>query len=809
MTALAAGFVLLAGLTWGLLSLAWPEAPVHVHVRWKTDVTEAERVALERRFRLTGAVHSEGTSWEYQLVDSSTANIRNIVQNARVDDTSHLNRIRYRPELAQDRVRQIWLYSLAVGGIGSLLLLALAVAFPRAPSFRPGSLSEFKAGLSPSTPAIAPTSSWRTSATALGTGALAAVAMTSFASAPLLSAAGALMVVYVGGYVAGSLLVQRMDGVSLAVIRTIAGLLLTTMGFLLSLVLSTPWFIGPGVIVSAAVCVRRRAAFAWPPADIKVGADGAAAALVAIVLLSPIAITFLYMAPGSFPPVFYNVDTGYFLEKVHALVAATSYPPESLSNVGIRRTYHYGTQAMAALVSRSSGLPPHQSTFLIVLPLLAIGVVAAAVAAARHVSPALPRAVAVPLLLISAPALSTPFWGTLGPHLWAAFTSRDLAFDRATGDYSLWGFLSNEGQNVGGDFLILGAVAGIAAARSWGWLLAAFLIGSAILVKTPVGIALFAGFLLAEFWRAVVAKRVWPSPQVLLASAVFAATCLPFFLISFESEYRLEIAPLPHLLDVVRSGWLAGFVVDVFWLFLPALIVVAAGITDPDKRSAPILAMAIAPIVIMNTTRLDNVSTGAGGTGGDWVQILHPIPFLLHAFALSLASRCWRELNRWRRTAVLVLMASVILPVTVAAARYSLALVRNPQSGHEFVDNRSLAAALSAVGTTGSMIVTNDLRYPAEGFARDDRQMQIPALFGHQAFAVNYAHEAVEERRALQDLLRQPDWSDAIPQAARTHHWTHLLIRKDYVHPTPIPLERVFENDSYAVYRFAEEPAAP
>ena len=32
------------------------------------------------------------------------------------------------------------------------------------------------------------------------------------------------------------------------------------------------------------------------------------------------------------------------------------------------------------------------------------------------------------------------------------------------GDYSLWGFLSNEGQNIGGDFLVLSSVAGIAAA---------------------------------------------------------------------------------------------------------------------------------------------------------------------------------------------------------------------------------------------------------------------------------------------------------------------------------------------------------
>ena len=81
--------------------------------------------------------------------------------------------------------------------------------------------------------------------------------------------------------------------------------------------------------------------------------------------------------------------------------------------------------------------------------------------------------------------------------------------------------------------------------------------------------------------------------------------------------------------------------------------------------------------------------------------------------------------------------------------------------------------------------------------------MQIPALFGHQAFAVNYAYESGEPmRRELQRLLQQPEWNDTIPQVARAFGWTHFLVRKDYVHPSPVPLPQIFENDSYAVFRF-------
>src|SRR5437763_14794214 len=102
-----------------------------------------------------------------------------------------------------------------------------------------------------------------------------------------------------------------------------------------------------------------------------------------------------------------------------------------------------------------------------------------------------------------------------------------------------------------------------------------------------------------------------------------------------------------------------------------------------------------------------------------------------------------------------------------------------PDSGHEFADNRTIAAALAAIPVNRSIIVTNDLRYPTDNFGRDDRQMQIPALFGHQAFSANFAYEPIEERRPLQQLLQRPDWSDAILTAARDHHWTHFLIRKD------------------------------
>ena len=154
------------------------------------------------------------------------------------------------------------------------------------------------------------------------------------------------------------------------------------------------------------------------------------------------------------------------------------------------------------------------------------------------------------------------------------------------------------------------------------------------------------------------------------------------------------------------------------------MIVMSAGIVDPEKRSAPILLMGLAPVLVVNSTRMDNIIAGGEGTGGDWLQILHPVPCVCPEHRqLSMGSA--------RAASPRCLSADFALatvPVAIAAARYSVLLLSNAENGSEYADNRSLAEALAVISTEGTIVVTNDLRYPAQNFTRDYRQMQIPAL---------------------------------------------------------------------------------
>jgi hypothetical protein len=120
-----AAFAIAAAAAAGVLSLTLSSDPVPIHVRWKAGVSEAERTELEQQFGLTEGDFREGTTYAYRLANTSTDNIRALVQHPRVDDTAELNRIRYRPRFSNDRQRRLMVFSVVGGGIVSLIVMAV------------------------------------------------------------------------------------------------------------------------------------------------------------------------------------------------------------------------------------------------------------------------------------------------------------------------------------------------------------------------------------------------------------------------------------------------------------------------------------------------------------------------------------------------------------------------------------------------------------------------------------------------------------------------------------------------------------
>jgi hypothetical protein len=625
----------------------------------------------------------------------------------------------------------------------------------------------------------------------------------------LLEAAAAAGFVYTCGYAAGSLLVAPSTdraSLSLAIVRLVAGLMLTSISFLLSLVVGFPWFTGPVLVLVTAAVSHQGRAFLPPRPALRVTAGGVLAGTLVTAALAPVFIASARMAPGDFPQVFFNVDSPYFLEKVHSLVKTERFPPESLGVAGGRPSYHLGSHAMAAVIARMSGIAPHHAVFVIVLPLLACGIAAAAVLLWRTLAPAVPAWLGIPLLLTNVPVLWYPFWHVLGPALKAAVAAGSVEpLAPLFANLEPWGVVTLTGQNLSAHFLVLASLGAIASAPERGWRLPAFLIGAAVVFKAPIGVVLAAGFSLAQLIRSVQERSLRPLRPVATVVLVFGLIYAAFWIVpSTRAEYRTQLYAWHHLKYVVAEERVAGFVGDIGWLLLPALVVLPAAIGRGASTALPLLAFAATPFILVNSLRGIDLRPGRG-IDPDWLQVLMPTAVLARAFVLGLAQRAWGALGAAGRAAFAASVALAVLPPAAQAARYARILLVDPIRGHEFADNREIGAALRAIPVERSVVVTNDLRYPADGFTRSNRQLQIPALFGHQAFAVNYAYEEYafsRDRLALQALLRSPEWSPAIDQAAREHGWTHLLIRKDFTHPSPIPLERVFENGSYSVFRF-------
>jgi hypothetical protein len=116
-------FAVLTAAAAAILSITLASGPVPIHVRWKPAVTDAERSALEQRFHLTEGVATEGTTRAYMLTDTSTANIRELVQHPGVDDTADINRVRFRPAFKHDRGRRLVVFSVVTGGIAAVAVL--------------------------------------------------------------------------------------------------------------------------------------------------------------------------------------------------------------------------------------------------------------------------------------------------------------------------------------------------------------------------------------------------------------------------------------------------------------------------------------------------------------------------------------------------------------------------------------------------------------------------------------------------------------------------------------------------------------
>jgi hypothetical protein len=207
-----------------------------------------------------------------------------------------------------------------------------------------------------------------------------------------------------------------------------------------------------------------------------------------------------------------------------------------------------------------------------------------------------------------------------------------------------------------------------------------------------------------------------------------------------------------------------------------------------------------------------------------FVQFITPAAYLAFTLVMVMLARIGERGGRpyWRILAIAPVIFLLILN-TIPSIYYSLRTALEPEYGVASVSNRSLAEVLEVVPIGDSVLVTNDIHFPAVNPEKRALGNAYPmaAVFGHKGFNLDkygpinpfywaksaskklIPTELIQDQLDLQKLLTADVWpSKQIKDLHRKYGLTHLVIRKNYPHAIDIPLKKLRENSEYAIYEF-------
>jgi hypothetical protein len=512
--------------------------------------------------------------------------------------------------------------------------------------------------------------------------------------------------------------------------------------------------------------------------------------------VSVLAICALYVTPtlimgvrmgyGNYPAVFFAADTPYFLQQVHSLAKSPGYPPPSLEVWNFSYAYQYGMQAFVAMLVKITGLKAHTLMFAVVMPLVELAIAIMAYDISRHVCKE--RRAAVIALLVFLFGRHQYFPGYLLGDAWTFVTSIER-----------FGFRYPSVTSSAGLLILLSIVRclldldSVNMRRSAVWL-----VGLMPIFKLPYTVAAGGGLALIYLRRCLLNRNPACIVEPIAAAGLAGLGIYLFFHGETVSRYLFTV-DFPGFMSMTRAY--QHETAAVFICVFTAIALTTRTLTWVGN-AGQLALFSLAPLLIFLPVSYRALND---------FQIFDP---LLHLSALlcgSLIAMTWLHRKRFAGAAAIagtITAAFLVLPGMLSTLHHSMVVAVTPENGHEFADNRILADALERIPLEHTLIITNDLRYPADNFRRDNRQFQLASVFGHQNFASNlvYAGDRIINRplyEAAINLFRRTSWPEAeISAFTSVVPITHLLIHKNFPHANDIPLRLIYSNDRYAVYRF-------
>ena len=495
-----------------------------------------------------------------------------------------------------------------------------------------------------------------------------------------------------------------------------------------------------------------------------------------ILFFFPVIYASYIMGGGEYPRMFFNVDSPYHLSQALALRSSLDFPPASLNNSGVKFLYHYGAQLSADSISRIGGIAVHTAYFICLPFLLFTGIFFALlkISAVRN------RGYILSPLIFLGLFFNTEwlFWADLNsvnvfnieaflggyPHI--SILASIYLFLFAIMHYEKFDLSFSSGVVVvlALALIVLEKSAYVFASAGFflGVILRKALLDKNVRNSVVLGLLYLIGVL-------AMASVVSGNPSELLYTGLLSQAGSRN--LSVSPVVLLMIAPLVFSRKSLNRQVVAEYFPYILAIILPMFIYLSfdlriGGKSDPNIRQA--------------------VALGYIFMAAIFVKIIY-IP----------------SLNLWAKWSSLLIFMVIAVPVIANRINSAILFVENKTGWHEYVNNESLAECLSRVPVKGSMLVTNDLRYPADNFTRDMMQLQIPALFGHTMYAGNAKYESnfadltkFDEQRALIEGS-----VGEISHLAQLRGWTHGIVfkRKAYIRGD---WKVICENDAVLIYSY-------
>ncbi|MBP9213563.1 MAG: hypothetical protein KBF36_03325 [Chitinophagaceae bacterium] len=488
------------------------------------------------------------------------------------------------------------------------------------------------------------------------------------------------------------------------------------------------------------------------------------------------------MGFGDYASEFYNVDSAAYLGLLQGYLKSNTFPPINLEILGASFKYHYGVISFAAIITTLTSVKAHQAFFIVIPIFCAVTFYSIVYLIAKKILNALNfwkliLTTSIMIVLINFEFNTTiPLrfynfifkigtWGKQFPML-SSFMANCLIV------FSVYILLCM--KKVKDSFLLLIIIPFLAFTK---------------LPYLPITLSIVSLYLL--FYKKYL-YIYWLLPLLVILSLS------SIFFLSFGNNMSNVANKVTNTIHIGFFKEYSSSILLIYSAFLfPLMLVFFQAKKIINHQIILLVLVVFVPILMSTLLKIDNP---------DYFQFFSIVNLFLIILLIPITISIFHQQKLVVKGLVLFNFGFIIIVTCTSLFYYTYLLLKKRDQAHEYANNISIAEALKQIPVNNTLLVTNDLRYPANNYQRENKQFQLSAIWGHQCLASSKYFITKESEDnfikgiKINQLLQQSNWSDSLTNLLSQKNVTHLLIHREYNHCNNIPFNKIYESNNYQVY---------